>query len=44
MNWKNKINFAIIKPCPSAPVRCTPVNKFAEIASPVPNYASSVNK
>ena len=33
-------------PYPSAPVKCglvtSLVNKFAEIASPVPNYASSV--
>ena len=35
-------------PCPSARVRCTPVasriNTFSEIASPVSNYASPVNK
>ena len=33
---------------PSSPVRCTPVtssvDKFAEIAFPVPNYASPANK
>ena len=36
----------MITHCPSAPVRCapvaSPVNKFAEIASPVPSYASPV--
>ena len=35
-------------PCPSAPVRCapvaSPVDKFSEIATPVPNYASPANK
>ena len=35
-------------PCPSAPVRWAPVaypvNKFAEIDSPVPNYASPAYK
>ena len=35
-------------PCPSASVRCTPVaspvDKFPDIAIPVPNYASSANK
>ena len=35
-------------PYPSVPVRCapvaSPVNKFAEIASPVPNYAGPVPK
>ena len=38
----------IVTPCPSAPVKCapvaSPVNKFAEIVSPDPNYASSANK
>ena len=37
-----------VTPGPSAPVRCAPVafpiNKFAEIASPTPNYASPLNK
>ena len=37
-----------ITPCPSAPVRCapvaSPVNKFAEIGSPIPNYDSPANK
>ena len=37
-----------LTPCPSAPVKCapvaSPVDKFAEIAAPVPNYASSFNK
>ena len=35
-------------PCPSAPVRCasvgSPVDKFAEVVSPVPNYTSPANK
>ena len=35
-------------PCPSSPVRCaavaSPVDNFAEITSPVRNYASPVNK
>ena len=35
-------------PCPSALVRCTllasPVNKFAKIVFPVPNYTSPTNK
>ena len=38
----------IVTPCPSAPVKCapvaSPVNKFAEMVSPDPNYASSANK
>ena len=41
--------YCILKtPCPGAPVRCapvdSPVDKFPEIATPVPNYASPANK
>ena len=39
---------ALETPCPSVSVRCTPVgspvDKFAEIVSPVPNYASPAIK
>ena len=35
-------------PCTSVPVRCArwvpPVDQFAEIASPIPNYASPANE
>ena len=49
LNWKAHIdNITLKTPCPSATVRCTPlaspVDKFAEIASPVSNIASPVNK
>ena len=44
-NYERKL---IYTPCPSTPVRCAPVtssiDKFAEIDSPVPNYASEANK
>ena len=49
-NYTNKIQEFIFfhTPSQSAPVRFTlgasPVNKFAEIASPVPNYAFPANK
>ena len=37
----------VYTPCPSAPVGCvpvaSPVDKFTEIFSPVPNYASPAN-
>ena len=35
--------FILITPCPSAPVT-SPVDKFAEIGSPVRNHASLANK
>ena len=45
---KEMLPLALETPCPSASVRCTPVgspvDKFAEIVSPVPNYASPTNK
>ena len=50
LNLVNKDVFvtAIYTPCPSSLVRCalvaSLVNKFAEIASPVPNYVSLTNK
>ena len=45
--WRNEKG-PQYRPCPSVPMRCTPVaspvNKFSEIVSPVPNYAFLVNK
>ena len=53
-NWRKSMKIANIDresfqvPCPSSPVRCaavaSPVDNFAEITSPVRNYASPVNK
>ena len=41
--WEIGHLFILITPCPSAPVTF-PVDKFAEIVSPVRNYASLANK
>ena len=42
---KEMLPLALETPCPSASVRCTPVGSLVDkIVSPVPNYASPVNK
>ena len=44
----SKTEYASDTSTPSVPVRCTPVvfpaNKFTEIVSPVPDYASPANR
>ena len=50
LSWHKRVTQTLKKntPRPSAPVKCalvaSPVDKFAEIVSPVPNYASPDNK
>ena len=50
LSWHKRVTQSLKKntPRPSAPVKCalvaSPVDKFAEIVSPVPNYASPDNK